>query len=152
MFRPIDRKLLADVVRNVGGASAKAIGLDFVFDRASKPEKDDALIAAIHDAGVPVVVGALDQRSPLSTEGRDYQTQFLARSGAPPGNLYFDDKNNPLVISDRVIRAIAPSSAADSYPVSFAQALARAAGSTLTLKSPQISWCWRRVTEPILSL
>jgi adenylate cyclase len=151
---PIDRKLLADVVRAAAGAGAKAIGLDFVFDRASEPAKDDALIAAIHDAGAPVVVGALDQRSPLSADGRDYQTQFLARSGAPPGHLYFDEKNNPLVISDHVIRAIAPASAADGTPVSFAQALVRAAGSPRTQKSPQISWLLgpRDGTETFLTL
>jgi CHASE2 domain-containing sensor protein len=137
---PVDRKLLASVVRAADNAGVKAIGLDFVFDRHSETLKDDELNAAIRDARAPIVIGGLDQRSVESPEGIDYQLKFIAGTNRPVGHLYFDERRSPFIISDHVVRAIAPSNEQESYRQSFAEALAKASGSARELRSPQISW------------
>ncbi len=142
---PVDRGVLAEVVAAADAAGALAIGLDFVLDRQTETAKDDALAAAIRDARAPVVTGVLDERSPPGSFDRQWQDDFLKRSGFPSprlavGHLYFDEPRNRLIISDHVIRAIASPTSLVTYKVSFAEALAKAGGSSGLLKTPQISW------------
>lgn len=135
---PIDRGLLANLIRAVDGAGAKAIGLDFIFDRATEKAKDDKLDAAIREARAPVVLGALDERS--SRFSKAYQADFIARSHRSVGHLYFEEHRNPLIVSDHVVRSIALPSEIQSYEKCFAEAVASAAGSPSKLVSPHISW------------
>jgi len=142
---PVDRGILAKVVTAADQAGAKAIGLDFVFDRASEPAKDAMLSAAIGKARVPLVIGALDARSPPGSANMNWQNDFLRSVGYPSsrlsaGHLYFDERRNPYIISDHVVRAIAPYDGSAAYRLSFAEAMARAGGSPAALKSSQISW------------
>ena len=141
---PIDRGFLADLVRAVDQADVKAIGLDFVFDRETEAAKDDDLVAAIRNAAHPVVLGGLDHRSPMSEATRTYQHSFFERVDRAPGHsakighLYFDQHRNPFIISDHVVRSIAP--ADGEYPKSFAEMLAGADGQPRTVPSAYISW------------
>ena len=142
---PVDRGILAKVVTTADQAGAKAIGLDFVFDRVSDPAKDAALREAIAQAQVPVVIGVLDGRSPLGSANLSWQDDFLRSAGYPSsrlsaGHLYFDERRNSYIISDHVIRAIAPNKDGATYRLSFAEALAKAGRWPEALKSPQISW------------
>jgi class 3 adenylate cyclase/CHASE2 domain-containing sensor protein len=54
---PVDRRLLADLVTHIDAAGARAIGLDFVFDRPTDPAKDAALSYSIRTALAPIVLG-----------------------------------------------------------------------------------------------
>ncbi len=142
---PIDRGLLARLVRIVDAAGASAIGLDIIFDRETEPSKDSDLIDAINGAHQPVVVGVLDARTPPTAYDAQEQTNFTRKlARAAFGHIYFDDSNSPLINTDHVVRAIAePSRAAadgGAPPASFVQALARAGGSDKVMKTPLIDW------------
>ena len=58
---PIDRNLLAELVRAVDAARPRAIALDFIFDRANT--SDSALIAAVRGATSPIILGTIDERA-----------------------------------------------------------------------------------------
>jgi len=75
---PMDRGLLAQIVRTLDAAGAKAIGLDIIFDRAT--DKDDILIDAIRGSKAPVVLGAIDSRlTGIEPENLAFQRAFLSR-------------------------------------------------------------------------
>jgi CHASE2 domain-containing sensor protein len=57
---PIDRALLAELVRAVDQAAPRAIVFDIIFDRRARA--DDTLIDAIARAKAPVVLAAIDER------------------------------------------------------------------------------------------
>ena len=57
---PVDRGLLAKLIDTVASAEPAAIGIDVLFDEPSEPEKDAALLAALHRVRVPVVLGWID--------------------------------------------------------------------------------------------
>ena len=144
---PVDRELLATVVDKAGKAGARVIGLDFVFDHVSNGSYDDKLAAAINAAPVPVVVGALDQRSAAAYDAK-WQGDYFAKikGKAKFAHLYFEDERHWLMNSDQVVRALPLS---DGATPSFAEALAApdkpaaAAPSALLawlLPVPQIDW------------
>mgnify|MGYP001819132056 FL=1 len=113
---PIDRKLLAQLVTLLDAAGVKSIGLDFLFLKPTEAEKDKLLINAIAKARTRVVIAVADRRVELNPAQRDYQNNFLARSGARAGYA------NLLTGGDNIVRYIAsPGEAA--FPNSFAAAL-----------------------------
>ncbi|MGF1455060.1 MAG: CHASE2 domain-containing protein [Alphaproteobacteria bacterium] len=52
---PVDRGFLADVIEALDEAGARAIGIDFILDSLTDPEKDEALQTALREASVPVL-------------------------------------------------------------------------------------------------
>jgi CHASE2 domain-containing sensor protein len=127
---PIDRKLLADLIRTIDASEPKAIGLDFVFDHATERSKDDELLQAIRDAHAPIVLGALDDDT-LPEPARRFQSDFLKDTQRPAGHLYLgEERGNPLIISEHVIRMIATPSVAGRVRTSFAEVLAGLDGSS----------------------
>src|SRR5262249_39371101 len=107
---PTDRQLLADVVKAVDAAGAKAIGFDFIIDRPTEEAKDDALVAALRDTRAPMVIGAVDDPLPRGSD-KTYQTQYIEKVTAKPerlvGHLYFEGPHGGLVISDHIVRQTA---------------------------------------------
>src|ERR1043166_1047945 len=136
---PVDRGVLAAIVRALDDAEVKVVGLDFIFDRHTEDAKDRDLLAAIKSARAQVILGALDERSALSGERRDFQSWLLAEAGRPFGHLYYGEHRSPIVISDHVVREMADPS---EYPKlqSFAEVIARATGSFRQPASLYISW------------
>jgi CHASE2 domain-containing sensor protein len=100
---PIDRQLMADIINAVDAAGPKAIGLDFIFDRATEPAKDQALLDAIHQAKSPIILGTIGAHGPEPSFGTD----LLAKSQRPVGHLFFGDHHQVLIISDNVVRTSA---------------------------------------------
>jgi len=136
---PIDRGLLARLVRSIDAAGPKAIGLDFIFDRHTEPEKDAGLVATLRQTKAPVVLGIVDERVPLRESQRAWQSQFLASAGRPFGflNLRTDaqeSSGNPIVR----YRSKPPADAAVQR--SFAEALAHASGRPARDTSLRIAW------------
>ncbi|MEW5962211.1 MAG: CHASE2 domain-containing protein [Pseudomonadota bacterium] len=123
---PIDRGLMARLVRAVDAMGPRVIGLDFVFDQATEPAKDRALESAIAQARARVVLGGIDERTPLSDRRRTWQRAFLARTGRPAGyfNLRYDAQE---ASGQPIIRYRAGPSADPQFPLSFAEAVASAA-------------------------
>jgi CHASE2 domain-containing sensor protein len=88
---PVDRGLIAELVKAIDAAEPKGIGLDFVFDRKAEKWKADALVKAIKDAKSPVILGVTTQREgPIKSEILEEQDKFIASTGKPAGTLFFD--------------------------------------------------------------
>jgi len=133
---PTDRALLAEIVNALNTAHAAVIGLDFFFVKPTEPQKDEALIAALQPGPdrAKVVLGVADKRINLNDNQYAYQEAFLARIDQLTGyvNLKLD--------ADEVVR-YKPTPADDGkFPLSFAQALAKAAGATITDDTSRIAW------------
>jgi len=136
---PTDRQLLADLVRAVDAVGPKAIGFDFIIDRATEPAKDQALLEAVRTARAPVVLGALDE--PIQASGaKSFQAQFLEKANRDIGHLYLDERHNMLVISDNVVRLMANRTPGQPYQKSFAEVLTSKEGRHAEPRSRYISW------------
>ena len=93
---PLDRGLLAKVLRNLDGMGAKAIGIDILFDQPQ--DEDDALVAQLRAMKTPVAVGYADLATNASSIGYDqdqYLKSFLARltgTNAKPASVRLNDR------------------------------------------------------------
>jgi len=130
---PLDRGLLAEIVRAVDAAGPKAIGLDVIFDR--RTAKDADLIAAIKAAKAPVVLGSIDRRIRVEPENFRFQEEFLKLTGRPTGHFILERKANLGWKVDRTVREVgAPKADA------FAAVLARAADYKYEPANRTIAW------------
>lgn len=144
---PMDRGLLAQIVRTLDAAGAEAIGLDIIFDRAT--DKDDILIDTIRASHAPVVLGAIDSRlSGIEPENLAFQREFFKKAGNPPvGHVYFHRQQRGLNQPDEVIRDLPPQSndptqSDDPNDIkgSFAEALVTASGREVHRVGDRIAW------------
>lgn len=119
---PIDRKLLAKIVRAIDAASPRVIGLDLLFFQKTDPAADEELTDAIKNAKAKVVVGAADERADLQPFQREFQSAFLAATGRPVGylNLHHDPGG--------VVRFASPPAPGGAFPKSFARLIAEEGG------------------------
>jgi CHASE2 domain-containing sensor protein len=134
---PVDRRILADLVRTVAGSGATAIGLDFVIDRETDLAKDQDLIEAVRSAGIPIVVGHVDKRSFAYEREFEFQDLFFKRSGAVRGHVYFGGRGEPWLVSDSVVREISES---DTSGPSLAEAISSSSGGPSHLNTRRIAW------------
>lgn len=132
--QPVNRHFMASLVRALDEAGAKAIGIDFIFDRPTFPDHDRELIETIKSAKTPIVLGAIDNRGSAKANGLAFQKQFFAAAGVSPqtqriGHLYFDRAAQGLGRLDQTIRFVAPpTSNPDQIEASFAEALVKTSG------------------------
>jgi CHASE2 domain-containing sensor protein len=109
---PVDRGLIAELMKAVTAAQPKAIGLDFVFDRHSEPKTNDALVGAIKAAKeVPVILGVTtDREGPISPENLQLQDSFVDSTAdpepRPAGTLFFGEQEGGATLGDDVIRTM----------------------------------------------
>ena len=136
---PIDRGLIAEIVKRVDEAGAKAIGLDVIVDRPTEPQKDAALAEAIRQAHAPVILGAVDGRGGESAEGMAFQEDFIAKTGRQAGHVFFAAERDQLTLSDQAVRFMLPPSEQPRRP-SFARLLADLDGKKPEPASPLIFW------------
>jgi adenylate cyclase len=147
---PIDRGLLAEMIRAIDAAGPKAIGLDFIFDRRTK--QDSALLAAITAAKAPVVLGAIDARVPLTRDSLAYQRDFFARAGRPYGHFMLERKSGVIDAGrDSRARLVGQSYPDSSGPPAFSAVLARAAGYTHEPENRQIAWLREPAEQPLFT-
>jgi CHASE2 domain-containing sensor protein len=141
---PIDRGLLAEIVRAIDRAGPRAIALDFIFDRPTAV--DQRLIAAIRGTRAPVILGAMDARGegsdlPVATRvGLERQKIFLAAAGRPYGHLMLERKQGFLTDTDTTVRYVANPLPHPGAPEAFADVIARAVGKTQKPQSNTIAW------------
>jgi adenylate cyclase len=131
---PIDRGLLANVIKAIDGAGPKAIGIDILVDQATEPEKDRAFLEAIRGAQSKVVLGGVDARTRLRPEQRAYHEQFLTSAGAANGYL------NLRYEIDKVVRSEAEPAPGGRLPRSFAAEIAAASGGKAEGGAGRIAW------------
>jgi len=108
---PVDRGLIAELVKAIDAAQPKAIGLDFIFDRHSEPSRDTALRDAIRAAVAPVILGVTTgHEGPLPSSNLQWQDEFVASTATktPPlaGTLFFGEPEETLTLGDNVVRKI----------------------------------------------
>jgi adenylate cyclase len=143
---PIDRGLLAEVVRAVDAAGPKAMALDFIFDQPTEAAKDTALKEALKSARNHIVAGAIDQRSTGVPERNfKFQEAFLNGAGLNDanhkvGHVYFVNQKNQLAIADQTIRFIAGTSPGKPERAGMAQLLAEIDGKKPEPASSYIAW------------
>lgn len=136
---PVDRGLVANLVKGLDAARAKVIGLDFIYDRKSDEAKTGALIEAIKAAKAPTVFGAIDRRvRGFREENLKYQDDFIARTQREAGHVFFARKLEQLKIGDQVVRYVGEPSPDRK---SFAQLVAeKGGGFTSEPETRYISW------------
>ena len=137
---PIDRGLIAEIVKRADEAGAKAIGLDIIIDRPTEPQKDAALAEAIRKAHAPVILGAVDRRGGETREGMAFQEDFIAKTGRSAGHIYFAAERDGLTLGDQAVRFMLPASEEPPHRPSLARLLADADGKKPEPASPLIFW------------
>src|SRR5688572_14356058 len=117
---PINRRLVADLVEELGRRDVRALGLDLIFDQATTAEDDRELLEALDRFPRPTVIAAGDAANGLSARQLAFQSEFLAgRTVGLAG----------LLTTDGVVRYVYPGEQAGTeFRPSFAAALAASVG------------------------
>lgn len=136
---PIDRALVARLVRGLDLFGARAVGLDILFDQATEPDKDEELVSVLRSRRAEIVLGGADERTPMSTRRRQWQSQFIGRVDRPFGffNLRYDVAE---ARQEHVVRNRAVPAPGSYFARSFAEALALAAGVTSWPAQRRVPW------------
>jgi len=137
---PIDRGLIAELVKLADAAAPKAIGLDLIIDRPTEPAKDGALADAIRLAKAPVILGAADSRAGEDPGALAYQEAFIASTKRPAGHIFFGAQQNRLTLGDQAVRFMLPPSSEPPFRPAFARLLADIDGKKPEPKSDYIFW------------
>jgi adenylate cyclase len=125
IISPIPRDTHAQVLRALAAMRPSAIGLDFFFVASQGTEKDDAMLKALHEIDVPIVLGAIDEHTTeFSEHQRAYQTAFLAKARRPAGYLAL--RYDP----GHIVRRTSPPLPQSPFQESFARQIAQAAHAT----------------------
>lgn len=136
---PIDRRLIASLVKSLDQFGARVIGLDILFDQATEANKDSELLERFRLTRAAVVLGGADERTPLSARRRAWQTEFIEKTRLAFGffNLRYDVRE---AAQSHVVRNRAAPAPGSRFAMSFAEALARATGERTFPESRRIAW------------
>ncbi len=136
---PIDRELIARLVGSLDHLGARVIGLDILFDQATEPDKDRALLERFKLTRARLILGGADERTQLSARRRAWQSAFLQKAGHDFGffNLRYDVRE---AAQSHVVRNRAAPAPHSTFQMSFAEALARASGVERFPTSRRIPW------------
>ena len=139
---PVDRGLVATLLRGLDEAHPRAIGMDFIYDRKSEEAKTANLINAMRGVNAPLVIGTIDGRvKGYGEENLKYQESFLSLTSRDAGHVFFAREDAKLKIGDQTVRYMGERSASAPYRESFAKVLAELAGVAVTEADTRyISW------------
>lgn len=129
---PMDRALLADLVRAIGDAAPKAVGLDFIFDL--KTANDEKLLEAVHTSQAPLVLGEAAPPIKLTPKQSAFQAAFLKQAGRPFGYT------NIATDLDNVVRGQGARAPDGLATLSFCEALAASAGKSVENRVRRVDW------------
>ena len=90
---PVDHAFIADLIRTVDKAGAKAIGFDVLFDQPTESEKDAALAAAFREVKMPIVVAWAGSGAGLTPAQSEFLTEFTKPVRPGLANLRKDDRD-----------------------------------------------------------
>jgi class 3 adenylate cyclase/CHASE2 domain-containing sensor protein len=117
---PINRRLIADLVRTLAERKVRALGIDLIFDQPTNVDDDRALQAALDAFGAPTIIAIGDTINGLTPRQLAFQEEFLkGRTVGLAGML----------MTAGVVRHVYPGAeGSGGLQPSFAAALAQAAG------------------------
>jgi CHASE2 domain-containing sensor protein len=147
---PIDRRVLAQIIKKLDNAEPTSIGLDIILDRNTEQQKDDDLIKAIQETKSKITLGIVHETVLSSDDQSDrFRTQVADLCKTAPdsritcGHVYLNASHSKftdtLISSDDVIR-LTP---ARDQRMSFGEAVACASGKyncDRPFKSDYIAW------------
>lgn len=145
---PIPRDTHARLLRTIATMQPAAIGLDFYFVSSQGPDRDKAMLDALHDIDRPLVLGAVDKHTnEFSATHLAYQQSFLAEARRPAGYLALDYGPG------HVVRRTSPPLADSPFQDSFARQVALASGAKLSgpgasSASTRIAWLLGAARNP----
>jgi adenylate cyclase len=139
---PVDRGLLARLIRALDEAKVKAIGLDFIFDRKTESAKTRELLEAIRNSRAPIAIGAFDKRAGFRPEHLSYQESFFKEAGPKLkiGHVFFARDIDNLKTPDGVVRYMGDTSSEEPRRKSLSAVLAEVAGKTEDPATRRIAW------------
>jgi adenylate cyclase len=147
---PINRGLMAELVRRIDAAGATVIGLDFLLSRPATetPELINAIKGAKH-AKIVLATAIADVQTPDEpadelNEEFAFQERFVAESGIRTGHFYFASEQGRLSLGDQVVRYRMPEGFGNPSRPSFAWAVAEAAGKAPAEAPPSQLITWQR--------
>jgi CHASE2 domain-containing sensor protein len=79
---PIDRAYLAAIVDELARRDVRALGIDVIFDQATREMDDRALLAALDAFPAPVVLGYGGTDSGLTLRQREFRRRTCAAAGS----------------------------------------------------------------------
>lgn len=119
---PIDRRFLANLLKDIAAAGPRAIGLDILFDQPTEPNKDAELRDALRGLAVPAVVAWAVETDTMTKAQLAFMETYLEGLNKGYVNLLTD----PI---DGTIREIFPGRSRDGVLVpGFSAALVSAVG------------------------
>ena len=131
---PVDRGFLAELLTALAAKNPRAIGVDFLFDQPTEPDKDAALSHAIATIKVPLRIAYTETDTIVDERQRAYLKNFV-----PPGkrglvNLATDQFD--------VVRGIYPGAVTSDgrYVMGFSRALADAVGVKTPAEQVPLDW------------
>ncbi len=131
---PLDRGMLANLVRAIDSAGPCVIGLDLFFPWATA--NDEELLVTLRRAKAKVILGAADERYDMPYPSRLQQTRFIRASGKDAGflNLNQDD-------IDGVVRRHPSAGYQSEFPFSFSYLVAKASDLSVSVpETRRIGW------------
>lgn len=138
---PVDRGLLAELIRAVDSAKPKAIGLDFIFDRPSEPTRDEFLISAIQGSSSPIVLAETDANERgMKQEFLAWQETFLSRANKTRSSPFLATEDTGFSLGDDIVRSMEPFDGLRSDKKPFSLALAELSGRSEYPSSRLIDW------------
>lgn len=138
---PIDRALIASLIKAIDQAKPKAIGIDIIFDRPTELDRDEALLSTIQQTKAPLVlIGTDKSESGISKEALEWQSTFLDSATKIVATPFFSAEELTLLPKDDVIRTMEPFNEKTDERKPFALALAKQVGNYKYPSSPLIDW------------
>ena len=138
---PIDRALIASLLRAIDRAKPKAIGIDIIFDRPTELDRDEALLSTIQQTKAPLVlIGTDKSESGISKEALEWQSTFLDSATKIVATPFFSAEESTLLPKEDVIRTMEPFNEKTDERKPFALALAKQVGNYKYPSAPLIDW------------
>lgn len=131
---PLDRRFLANLIKQIDSADPKVIGVDILVDQPTEPAKDQLLSNTLRQLNAPVVMAFADGSDGLTDKQADHIKKVLNDVNQGRVTLIRDG-------ADGTVRHWGNGHlATSSLPDGFALAIAKAAGASAALPNNRITY------------
>ena len=130
---PVDRRFIADVLKNLEKKGVRAIGLDMLFDQPTEDTKDQYLKKTLRTLSVPLFISYSNLPSIVNEEQLAYMNDFV-----PP--VLRSSPHLGLDAYDGSVRWILPGADQPGMPMGFAHRAAHLMGAEPKAERLEIDW------------